>query len=835
MVEGIAPNAQLKGRRIIERPRLIRLLDESPERIKLLVAPAGYGKTTLARQWLEERHSVWYRISDASRDVAALGAGLQTAASAACAGAGEALLQRLKVTARPGEEAATLGTMLAEDLRDWPKDAWLVVDDYEAIAGIDSSERFVETLITEAPINLMILTRHRPQWASSRRIVYGDLLELDRVTLAMTDAEARDLLQWAPREAASVIELARGWPAVLSLAAASGATPPDLLAAPHLFEFFAEEVYSRIDAATQRHLATIALFESHGRQLAVASLSREVRQRLIATGTASGLLTTDQTSGIDIHPLLRSFLERKLIEEGAPEARRVVSGGVRRLIAAGYWDEAYALIVRFDQFELLPQLIEAARGDMLERGRTHTLEVWLAHASPESPPIQLAKAELALRAGRYYEAEALARLAAADERADFKAAALLVAGRAAHVASREAEALAYYEGALAVEASSELLLRAELGAVQAAFELEDVRAHSRLLGLEERVPPDPDSEVLIADRRLGVETRFCLPVDIARGRAAQQLLPLVKDPMIRTSFRNVFGYALAAMFLFDEALALTEEQIVDAERFRLDFVLPYAQTVRALVQTGKRLYLEAEESLAEVDERASRTGDQAVKNISLPIRARLYIAQGTFEAAASLPATLPKPVTKSLAAEYVACRALALAGVGQLREAGELATQALESSIGTEAQIAGNAALGVIALRRNDSNAAKAHATLALERASTSQLVECLVSALRGFPDLVVCILDCPEARLDLDAIIRISGMVAGVPHEQTSSTSVLHLSPREREVLALLASGMTNVQIGKALFISPVTVKVHVRHIFEKLGVRSRAEAALRAGQLTR
>ncbi|MER3411749.1 MAG: hypothetical protein C4305_05175, partial [Thermoleophilia bacterium] len=40
---------------LIERPRLTSLLDESQARIMMLVAPAGYGKTTLARQWLRSR------------------------------------------------------------------------------------------------------------------------------------------------------------------------------------------------------------------------------------------------------------------------------------------------------------------------------------------------------------------------------------------------------------------------------------------------------------------------------------------------------------------------------------------------------------------------------------------------------------------------------------------------------------------------------------------------------------------------------------------------------------------------------------------------------------
>ena len=52
-------------------------------------------------------------------------------------------------------------------------------------------------------------------------------------------------------------------------------------------------------------------------------------------------------------------------------------------------------------------------------------------------------------------------------------------------------------------------------------------------------------------------------------------------------------------------------------------------------------------------------------------------------------------------------------------------------------------------------------------------------------------------------------------------------LSPREREVLALLASGETNPAIAEALFISTRTVENHVAHIFAKLGVSTRAAAA--------
>jgi DNA-binding CsgD family transcriptional regulator len=51
-------------------------------------------------------------------------------------------------------------------------------------------------------------------------------------------------------------------------------------------------------------------------------------------------------------------------------------------------------------------------------------------------------------------------------------------------------------------------------------------------------------------------------------------------------------------------------------------------------------------------------------------------------------------------------------------------------------------------------------------------------------------------------------------------------LTPRELEVLKLVALGMTDAAIGEALFISPRTASQHLRSIYAKLGVPSRAAA---------
>jgi LuxR family maltose regulon positive regulatory protein len=70
-------------------------------------------------------------------------------------------------------------------------------------------------------------------------------------------------------------------------------------------------------------------------------------------------------------------------------------------------------------------------------------------------------------------------------------------------------------------------------------------------------------------------------------------------------------------------------------------------------------------------------------------------------------------------------------------------------------------------------------------------------------------------------------------PARRQASSLIDPLTPREMQVLDLLARGLTNAEIGQQLVISLPTVKSHTRNLYGKLGVHTRREAVARAREL--
>jgi two-component system nitrate/nitrite response regulator NarL len=97
-------------------------------------------------------------------------------------------------------------------------------------------------------------------------------------------------------------------------------------------------------------------------------------------------------------------------------------------------------------------------------------------------------------------------------------------------------------------------------------------------------------------------------------------------------------------------------------------------------------------------------------------------------------------------------------------------------------------------------------------------LAQAIVRSVRG--DAVVT----PEMTTKLVAALR---QGARLP-EPVPAHPLAELSPREREVLAAIGRGVTNKEIAREFAIAESTVKIHVQHLFRKLGVSSRVQLAV-------
>jgi DNA-binding NarL/FixJ family response regulator len=89
------------------------------------------------------------------------------------------------------------------------------------------------------------------------------------------------------------------------------------------------------------------------------------------------------------------------------------------------------------------------------------------------------------------------------------------------------------------------------------------------------------------------------------------------------------------------------------------------------------------------------------------------------------------------------------------------------------------------------------------------------------------------EAWLDPAVTRRLIDEFATQPQQHTSTPAKMaQLTPREREVLTLLARGLSNTEVAAHLFISEATVKTHLARLMMKLGVREKAQAVVAAYQ---
>jgi len=820
-----------RERGIIERPRLTKMLDECEARVILLLAPAGYGKTTLARQWVRTLASaIWVSATPAHRDVVTLSEDLASGVDALGGSASKFIREYISAQSNPQRSARGIAGALADQINK-QRVQWVVIDDYHELFDSPAAEQIIQDLQRLASPRFLIASRLRPKWATSRQVVYGELAEINRHDLAMTPAESAQALGRRPG-VEELVRQAEGWPAIVALAAAvKDAAPVPGMLPSTLYRFLADELFHAAPGDVQSQLTTLALLPDMT-QRAIEDYFEIDASALIARGQDLGFVSGDEKPYL--HPLLREFLVQKLSEQ--PFAETEVRRAVDYCLGVGHWDSALALIGRFNLEDLVEPVLRRAFKPLARSGRVATLSAFAeaVRTAPNfpPPPVDVIGAEVALRDGQLDLAEDLAMRVRSQLAADDP-----LRSRASTIAGHS-----NFLSASFTEAENDFI-----DARETALDEHDENEALHGLALARIFGERPNaSEVVdqLVDRRHRSPTHLlrAATAELARRRFGEGIagrlwleeplhaLPQVEDPRARTAFTYAAAYTLAQKAQYREALAWVDRFNSDVDAFDLEFARPHAAWTGALIRLGLRRFGDAERLLQTVEDAAAAIQSVSHSCNARILRARLRLQTGGLDDALRLTdEPPPKALIPSWRAEHFATRALALACAGEERKALKAAAEATATSGAVEVTVLAAAAAAVSAARHGDPGPALRFVGLANSLGAWDPVV----CACRASPDIAGALSSDPDSRRLLEPLYMASddralARRAGFRTRATRSPIEI-LSPREREVLGLIAEGMRNKEIASALFISQSTTKVHVRNVLAKLGARNRAEAVAR------
>lgn len=758
-----------------------------------------------------------------------LARGLAGALSIYATGTPERLEKTLRAIGQPAQDLSAIAKSLISELRRG-EEKFLVIDDYQTLAG-SSAERIIEALSHSGELRLVICSRILPGWANARRHIYGEVFELHRDDLAFEDSEAAELLTEIP-ESRDVINRAHGWPAVIGLAAFAGApgAPKRQTISHTLYDFLTDESYNNALPETQHALLDMALLPSVNRDT-LTEIFGIHSEEIVADAARTGLLAVSRHS-IELHPLAKEFLRQKL--RRTPLAADRVRGAVGYAIAQGAWDEAFALVEEFCLYDQLEQLISSSFSALLATGHVDTLARFNRHANAaleESTAVMsLVDAEVAFRDGFLARAEDLALSAAIElpPSHPLKSRGYVLAGTAAVVAFDVERSLRLHSQGLDFGPERRDRSDALWGQCLALIYLEDGRCHEAARNLRHVGYITPEAKLQAATARLLVSRLSEGFLGFDGTLVTGDVLDDVGDPRTRTSFGNVCSYVLALRGRYDEARVVIDTALADAEVHHLAFAKPHLHWTRAMVGLGLRQFTAADTHLRVVESAVEATGDHHLELNARTLRARVLLAQNRPDDAIAITSLEWDSVpTKAMYGEYLATRALALAVANERAEARRLIRKARRLTSVVEVQTLAATASAIVAL---DTPAARTMVERALKVAASLDTWDALLCGIRAVPSLLDALPADSHNRRHLLGVLRGSHdhallKLAGFPTERRYGKAGL-LSQREREVADLLCQGLTNKEIARMLYISDATAKVHVRHILNKLGARTRTEA---------
>jgi DNA-binding CsgD family transcriptional regulator/tetratricopeptide (TPR) repeat protein len=417
---------------------------------------------------------------------------------------------------------------------------------------------------------------------------------------------------------------------------------------------------------------------------------------------------------------------------------------------------------------------------------------------------------------------------------------LALAGLASHLVDDYSSALKYYESAQSAASSAGELRDALWGRFASTHHSEAFGCETILAELES-IDEDqtPDDLIRIANGYFRTASLDCTSLyeSLDKMGEAYPLIKIASNPHVICGFFGVYAQCLMLTARYEEAMTAVAEAKQAAVQYGLFFTLPYFTAMEAFALFGLGRLDDASVAVARLTEEAEDLNDSHSLANARVAGARIALARGQFHEAIELtdergPHAVPPPMR----GEYQAVHALALACAGALDAAQAAVGLARTSSRALETETSAKAAEAIVNLQ---AGGRRDLVVFLLEHLTRTQHFDAFVAAYRGHPPLLRECAALPAYRSLIEHTLTVArdwefagrlGIGVAVSRgDKLPTEPPVNLSRREEEVLRLISVGFSNAAIANELYISEATVKVHVRHILEKMGARSRTEAAMK------
>ena len=835
----------------VPRAALLRRLESATGPLVLLVAPSGFGKTSLLAQWATttDAQVAWLSCDESDGEPAQFWSRLVSCLAARWPAMGS---DAALIVERPAWDDPELVDSLARDLADLPAPAAVVIDDAQFA---EASQRTLASVARRlsAHVRLLVASQHNPVFSTSRLRLAGVITELRAGDLAFTQVEVEQLLELAglgrePVDGRRLCSLTEGWPAGVQmavLAMRAGGDPREVIDAfasttQEASDYLANEVMNRLPPELAGFLTKICVLDEFDVQLCEAVSGRDDARGLLARVIADDLFIYQVDLAGErfrLHPMFAAFLRARLKSLGGTQFRdahlRAAAalqergdrlGAMRHAMAVG--DMPLAAAVLADSMHTILEFTDAREARVVARA-------WLARfgdAAAEANPGQLLEFVLPLASAGQREAEGwLTKVNQAHPSLPPGLDALAHGTWTAYYNNLGSIGLALEHNRLARQAADAAAGQGLLFPMLAQLPLQEVGAH-----------------LLAGDIPAAAAA-------LQRGRApvAVPLVDEIRAPVIQAWVAFLQGDLVSAVATLDLVRRAAAEY--DAVAHGVGQI--FANMIQAGIHLERREHQPAATLLTAARAGVRINGRPYIQGMVDTWIARLATARGdragalAYLAQARLALTAPDDRVRAQFAleEFRVALALAPAEAGGLipRLPDSTASRLLQARLhvgrrewAKAGQILEAVEPGTIrervewgVLRSLGAQAAdltRAHRYLrtALELAQPHGYLATIIEQGPGIAALLRSLPAGPGLKPYIGELsVRAEGAAASAKGPAGPLPGGL-LSDRELEVLRLLASRLTTTEIAGALFVSANTLKSHMKSIYRKLDVNSRADA---------